>query len=104
MRKSLTFGTTIRYIVSSSCFTRKSILLVVRCTCLTLPAFAPPLPDIIGLCKGSRLIVVRPLVHQRECYRAVEHDQGELRQVDLGEDLLPHPRLPRRLFLSKQLV
>ncbi len=70
---------------------------------LTLPLFAPPLPDVDGLShKGAGLIVVRPLVHQVDVCRAVERDEGELRQVDLMdpmEELLPHAWIHCRLFL-----
>jgi hypothetical protein len=46
---------------------------------------------------------VRPLVRQRKACWTVEHDEGELRQVDpvdLHEDLLPYSRICCRLFLS----
>src|SRR5207302_4376899 len=52
-------------------------------------------------------LVVRSLVRQRVPCRNVEHNEGELRQVDLMdllEDLLPHTRICRGLFLSKELV
>ena len=52
-------------------------------------------------------LVVRSLVRQRVPCRTVEHNEGELRQVDLMdllEDLLPHARICRGLFLSKELV
>ncbi len=48
---------------------------------------------------------MRPLVHQHKVCRTEEHNEGELRQVDLVdllEDLLPHARIRRRLFLGKQ--
>ena len=50
---------------------------------------------------------MRSFVRQRVPCRPVEHNEGELRQVDLMdllEDLLPHARICRGLFLSKKLV
>ncbi len=45
---------------------------------------------------------MRPLAHDREFCRAVEHDERELRQVDLMDQLeehLPRAWIRRRLFL-----
>ena len=50
---------------------------------------------------------MRSLAHQRVSCRAVEHDEGVLRQVDpmdLLEELLPHAGICGGLFLGKQLV
>ncbi len=50
---------------------------------------------------------MRALVRYRKVLFPVEHDEGELRQVNLvnlPENLLPHARIRRRLFLSKQIV
>ncbi len=69
---------------------------------LTLPVVAPPLPDIDVGFKVAGQVVVRPLAHNREVCRAVERDEGELRQVDrmdLTEDLLPRARIRCREFL-----
>src|SRR5205823_12847525 len=44
----------------------------------------------------------RPLAHDREVCRAIEHNHGELRQVDLVnlcEELLPLARIRCRQFL-----
>ena len=71
-------------------------------TRLTLPVVAPPLPDIDVGFKVAGQVVVRPLAHDREVCRAVERDEGELRQVDrmdLTEDLLPRTRIRCRQFL-----
>src|SRR5437764_15221372 len=70
---------------------------------LTLAMIAPPLPDVDGLSdKGTGLVVVRPLAHDREIIHAVEYDERELRQVDLmdlHEDLLPRAWIRCRQFL-----
>src|SRR5437762_6265238 len=69
---------------------------------LTLPPITPPLPG-LPCAKGPGLVVVRPLVHDREIIHAVEYDERELRQVDLmdlHEDLLPRAWIRRRLFLA----
>jgi len=75
---------------------------------LTLPVVAPPLPDVDEpSVKGARLIVVRPLVHDRWFYRAVEHDERQLRNVDvvdLREGLLPQPRIGCSHFLCVQSI
>src|SRR6266571_164962 len=43
---------------------------------LTLPVVAPPLPDVDEpSAKGARLVVMRPLMHDRWSRRAVEHDK-----------------------------
>jgi len=72
-------------------------------TRLTLPLVAPPLPDVDVGIKVAALVVVRPLVHHREASRrAVECDEGELRQVDrmdLSEDLLSRACIRCRQFL-----
>ena len=50
---------------------------------------------------------MRALAHHRVYGRTVEHDEGELRQVDavdLLEELLPHARICRGLFLDKEFV
>jgi hypothetical protein len=76
-------------------------------TRLTLPPIAPPLRDGVGVTKGSRQIVMRPLMRQREFCLSVERHEWELCQenaVDLYEELLPHSWIRRRLFLDKQLV
>jgi len=68
---------------------------------------APPLSDVVGIGIGPGQVVVRPFVRQCEYCRTVEHNEGELRQVDLvdlNEDLLAHAGICRRLFLGKQLV
>jgi hypothetical protein len=73
---------------------------------LTLPLVAPP-PDVGGLSlKGTGLVVVRPLVQYGYIIHAVEHDERELRQVelmDLKEELLSQARTRRRLFPGEQL-
>ena len=70
---------------------------------LTLPIIAPPLPDVFVLeAKGTGQVVVRPLAHHVDLWRAVEHDEGEVRQVDLmdlREDLLPRAWIQCRQFL-----
>ena len=73
-------------------------------TPLTLPVVAPPLRDVdVGI-----KVAVRPLAHHREASRrAVECDEGELRQVDrmdLTEDLLPRTRIRCRQFLCVEGV
>jgi len=72
-------------------------------THLTLPLIAPPLPDIDGIsCNWTGLEAVRPLAHDREICRAEEHDERELRQVNLMDQLeehLPRAWIRRRLFL-----
>src|SRR6266581_6910380 len=71
-------------------------------TRLTLPIVAPPLPDIDVGFKVAGQVVMRSLAHDREVCRAVERDEGELRQVDgmdLTEDLLPRARIRCRQFL-----
>ena len=45
--------------------------------------------------------------YHRDIEREVERDERKIRQVDvmnLTEDLLPHARICRGLFLSKELV
>src|SRR6266705_3726257 len=69
---------------------------------LTLPPITPPLPDVDGAFKGALLEVVRPLVHDGYPCRTVEHDEGQLRQVDLMdlvEDILPRASIRCRQFL-----
>src|SRR5439155_14664421 len=70
---------------------------------LTLPPIAPPLPDVDRLERnGAGLVVVSPLARDRELCRAVEHDEREVRQVDLVdlcEELLPQSRIRCRQFL-----
>src|SRR6266487_1979806 len=85
----------------TQCIYRESFLLgQLR---LTLPFVAPPLPDVdVPSAKGVGLVVVCPLVHDRWVRRAVEHDEGELRQVDamdLVEDILPQYRFGCRQLL-----
>src|SRR2546423_13286899 len=61
----------------------------------------------MGIGIGSWQVVVRSFLRQRVPCRPVEHNEGELRQVnlmDLLEDLLPHAGICRGLFLSKELV
>src|SRR5438045_268088 len=70
---------------------------------LTLPAIAPPLPNVnrISLI-GAGLIVMCPFAHDRYIRLAVERDERELCQVDLVElieDLLPLARIRCRQFL-----
>src|SRR6266496_1806435 len=72
---------------------------------LTLPLIAPPLPEVGLSTNVADLVVVRALAHHRDLWGAVEHDKGELRQVDLVdlcEDLLSHARIHCRLFLFKE--
>ena len=69
---------------------------------------APPLPDVDGLSPNrAGLIVVRPLAHHPIFGRAVEGDEGEVRQVDvmdLDEDLLPQSDIRYRLFLFVESI
>ena len=68
---------------------------------------APPLRDVVAIGKSSGQVVVRALVYHREANQTVEHNEGELRQVDLVdllENLLPHSRIGRGLFLDKEFV
>src|SRR5690242_9286388 len=70
---------------------------------LTLPVIAPPLPDVDGLSdKWTGLVVMCPFAYDRYIEWEVEHDEGELSQVDLMnllEDLLPQPRIQCFPFL-----
>ena len=70
---------------------------------LTLPMVAPPLPHVDGLSsEGANLVVMRALANNGDGLHAVEHDEGEVRQVDLMnllEDLLPHAWIRCRQFL-----
>src|SRR6516164_4545224 len=69
----------------------------------TLPPIAPPLPDVDGLSSdGANLVVMRALANNSDGLHAVEHDEREVRQVDLMnllEDLLPHAWIRCRQFL-----
>jgi len=70
---------------------------------------APPLLGFDGLqCSdGTGLGVVRPLAHDVGVYRAEEHDEGQLRRVDimdLKEDLLPQPWVHYRQFLLVEAI
>ena len=50
---------------------------------LTLPPIAPPLPNVVGIAKGSWQVVMRAFARDREVWRAVERDERKVRQVDL---------------------
>jgi len=70
---------------------------------------APPLPDVEGLqsSDGSGSVVVRPLAHDVGVCRAEEHDEGQLRWVDimdLKEDLLPQSWVHYRQFLLVEAI
>src|SRR6266516_2632586 len=71
---------------------------------LTLPIIAPPLPDVGGpkWSGGSGLVVVCPSVYYIGFCRAEEHDERQLRHVDLMnliENLLPQFQVRCRHFL-----
>src|SRR5579875_2070268 len=69
----------------------------------------PPLPDVDGFRSALRAggIVMRGVLVHSNVNRAIERDEGELRQVDLVflvEDVLALSRVSRGLLLQEQLI
>ena len=74
---------------------------------LTLPPITPPPLDIGLTHKRVDLVVVCSLMHQRDGWCAVEHNERESCQVDLMdpmEDILPCALIHCRQFLLVQSI